>query len=118
MRGHDPDVANNATVAMQLLNERDYDLVLCDLMMPELSGMEIYARTLACKPALAHRFVFITGGAFTDRAREFIAEVPNQVIEKPFDLATIRSIVAGAGAAAGRRSEDGYSQGLSSSSSG
>jgi two-component system cell cycle sensor histidine kinase/response regulator CckA len=93
LRNHDTDIATTAAASLELLDGRDYDVVLCDLMMPELSGMEIYARTVARRPALAHRFVFITGGAFTDRARDFIAEVPNPVVEKPFDLATIRRVV-------------------------
>jgi hypothetical protein len=45
------------------------------------------------RPGLERRFVFMTGGAFTPRAAEFLATVRNRLLEKPFDLATLRTIV-------------------------
>lgn len=70
-----------------------FDLVFCDLMMPELSGMEIYARVSREHPELAERFLFMTGGAFTSAAREFLESVRAPVLEKPFSVARVRSIV-------------------------
>jgi PAS domain S-box-containing protein len=70
-----------------------FDLVLCDLMMPEMSGMELHARLRELAPALADRTVFLTGGAFTQGAREFLAAVPNARIEKPFEPEALRALV-------------------------
>jgi CheY-like chemotaxis protein len=61
-----------------------FDLVLCDMMMPHTSGMEVYERLLATNPQLAERVVFMTGGAFTPRAAEFLATVANPTLGKPF----------------------------------
>lgn len=67
-----------------------YDRILCDLMMPTGTGMDLYADLLEAAPDQAERIVFITGGAFTERAREFLDDVPNPRLEKPFSLQTPR----------------------------
>jgi CheY-like chemotaxis protein len=83
--------------------ERDsaFDVVLCDLQMPEMSGMELHAAVRASYPALAERFVFVTGGAFSTDARRFMEESVSAVIQKPFRvedlLALIERIAGGAG---------------------
>ncbi|MBN1206659.1 MAG: PAS domain S-box protein [Myxococcaceae bacterium] len=70
----------------RLLSAGPFDVVFCDLMMPDISGMDVYERVRELKPGLAARFVFMTGGAFTPRAREFLETVPNGWLEKPFDV--------------------------------
>jgi two-component system, cell cycle sensor histidine kinase and response regulator CckA len=70
----------------RLADGRGYDLVLCDLMLGEESGMDLYEEVLRSAPETARRFAFLTGGAYTTRTREFLATVPNPVIEKPFSL--------------------------------
>ncbi len=71
-----------------------FDLVLCDLMMPDMNGMELHSRLREIAPALADRTVFLTGGAFTASAREFLARLPNARIEKPFEPDALRALVA------------------------
>ena len=71
-----------------------FDLCICDLMMPGLSGMEIHAQVTHRAPELAERMVFMTGGAFTPRSRSFLEEVPNRTIEKPFGIEMVRAVVA------------------------
>lgn len=94
--GHVVDVAGDADEALRRLDGADYDLVLCDLMMPRTSGMALYAQVEATAPEVAARFVFATGGAFTDEARAVVARAPRPVIDKPPDLATLRGCVADA----------------------
>jgi two-component system, cell cycle sensor histidine kinase and response regulator CckA len=72
-----------------------YDLVLCDLMMPEMTGMELHALVAREHPGVERRFVFMTGGAFTPKASQFLAEVKNQCLEKPFDMDVVRSLLRG-----------------------
>jgi PAS domain S-box-containing protein len=71
-----------------------FDLLLCDLMMPDMTGMELHGHLHTAEPALAARTVFLTGGAFTPLAREFLARVPNARIEKPFEPDQLRALVA------------------------
>jgi DNA-binding NtrC family response regulator len=69
------------------------DLVLCDVMMPELDGIEFYVRLTTQRPELQERFVFITGGAFTERAREFLKRNKLPILEKPFARADVIRLV-------------------------
>ncbi|MDB4933995.1 MAG: sensory box histidine kinase/response regulator [Labilithrix sp.] len=69
-----------------------YDLILCDLMMPVVTGMEVHAEILRRAPEQAERMVFITGGAFTPAAREFLRSVSNERFEKPFDGGRLRML--------------------------
>jgi PAS domain S-box-containing protein len=70
-----------------------FDVVLCDLMMPEMTGMELFDRVVLTVPAYAPRFVFMTGGAFTSRATEFLERIPNTRLEKPFDMKTLKPLI-------------------------
>ena len=94
LRGHEVQVFSSGQEAIQrLCSEEPTDLIFCDLMMPEVSGMEVYAKVSARRPELASRFVFMTGGAFTVQAREFLKATPLVCLEKPFELAQIRELI-------------------------
>ena len=93
-REHEVVYSGTAQQALQLLRvPPPFDLILCDLMMPEMTGMDLYGELLKFAPEQAHRMIFVTGGAFTTRAREFLEEVPNLRIEKPFDVKQLRALV-------------------------
>ncbi len=80
--------------ASNLLNhDKRFDLILCDLLMPGVSGMDLYRELQQQSPGFETRIVFITGGAFTPRAAQFLQNVPNPRLEKPFDLERVRSSV-------------------------
>jgi CheY-like chemotaxis protein len=68
-----------------------FDAILCDLMMPTMSGMEVYETIRDIEPEQARRIVFMTGGAFTPLAIAFLASVSNARIEKPLERATLRA---------------------------
>jgi CheY-like chemotaxis protein/two-component sensor histidine kinase len=70
-----------------------YDAILCDLMMPELTGMDLFAEMRRLTPDQTERVIFVTGGAFTPRAREFLARVPNARVEKPIDFQNLRLMI-------------------------
>ena len=63
-------------------------------MMPDVSGMDLHEWLAATHPELAEKLIFITGGAFTPRAREYLDKVHNPRIEKPFDRAALRWTVS------------------------
>ncbi len=70
-----------------------FDLILCDLMMPDMTGMDLYRELLRVAPGQASKMIFLTGGAFTPAARLFLSETPQEQLEKPFDYVTLREIV-------------------------
>jgi two-component system cell cycle sensor histidine kinase/response regulator CckA len=91
---HEVEVCLDGLAALERLDTHEFDLVLCDLMMPKMTGMELYAACKAKNEALAGRFVFLTGGAFTQHARAFLEEVSLPRVNKPFSQSEIRKKVA------------------------
>ena len=94
LRGHDVTVVTSAKEALdRILADEHFDVVLADLMMPEMSGMDLYDELARRRPRLAERMVFVTGGAFTPAAKEFLDRVPNERLDKPFTTAAVRALV-------------------------
>jgi PAS domain S-box-containing protein len=77
-----------------LLRGEVFDLVLCDVMMPEMTGEELYRELERLKPEMAAKMVFMSGGAFSPGARQFLDRMANRHLDKPIDLARLRTLVA------------------------
>ncbi len=93
--GHDVTVATDARTALDfVLSGAEFDLIFCDLLMPRMSGMDLYTALRAQRPGVEERIVFMTGGAFTERAAAFLAAVPNRKMSKPFDLTELERVVS------------------------
>ncbi|MBJ6760470.1 PAS domain-containing protein [Myxococcaceae bacterium JPH2] len=101
-RQHEVVVAHSGREALAVLARDDaFDRVFCDLMMSDLTGMDVHAALVGRSPELLSRFVFMTGGSFTERARAFLQAVPLPRLEKPFDPVTLFALVEGAPPRAG-----------------
>jgi PAS domain S-box-containing protein len=70
-----------------------FDLILCDLMMPDMTGMDLHRELCQVAPQQAERMLFLTGGAFTARAWKFLSDPGREHVAKPFSPATLRTIV-------------------------
>jgi signal transduction histidine kinase/CheY-like chemotaxis protein len=93
-REHDVELAASATEALDRLRAgHPFDVIVCDLMMPQMTGMDLHAQLALHSPDLAARVVFVTGGAFTADARAFLNAVPNQRLEKPFGAHQLRDVI-------------------------
>jgi len=94
-RTHDVVTEQSAAPAIDRIaaGER-YDAILCDLMMPDLSGIDFHDAVTALAPELLPRIAFMTGGAFTGRARAFLDRVDNPVLAKPFSVEQLIEIIA------------------------
>ncbi|HYQ26831.1 MAG TPA: ATP-binding protein [Polyangiaceae bacterium] len=91
---HDVSICTSGREALSRLEtDSGFDLVLCDLMMPDVNGAAVYASVERDYPELAQRFVFMTGGAFTSRAREFLSQHPGAQLEKPFNISDIEKLL-------------------------
>ena len=91
---HEVTVADHGRVALSLIDAgTDFDVVLCDVIMPDVSGPQVYEAVRQRHPRLLDRFVFITGDPLHEKTRQFLASIKNPVLTKPFDLAPLRDLV-------------------------
>jgi CheY-like chemotaxis protein len=84
---YDVSVASSGTQALDMLAaDSDYDVVLCDYMMPDMDGRAFHERLTRQAPQLLDRLLFCSGGLVSERAREFVASVENPLLEKPIPI--------------------------------
>lgn len=84
---------SGANEGMQLLKGESFDLILCDLMMPEITGIDLYERLRVERPELGKKLIFMTGGIFTLQGQEFLKSSPIRTIEKPFQINSLRQLI-------------------------
>ena len=91
---HDIVVFTRASDALARIADGErFDAILCDLMMPDMNGMVLHATIAKIAPAQVGRMFFVTGGAFTREAQEFLAQCEHAPIQKPFDPRQIAEIL-------------------------
>jgi CheY-like chemotaxis protein len=93
-RVHEVEVAHSAPAALATLSATGFDAIVCDLMMPHMTGMELHARLAEMRPSLAQRMVFLTGGVFNDEAARFLQAHARWCMDKPFDPAALLALIA------------------------
>lgn len=93
LHDHSVSVIRNGPAAIEWCCREWPDLVLCDVMMPDIRGDEIYEAVRQREPRMADRFVFMTGGAFSEETRDFLACTTNPVLNKPLRLGVLSEVV-------------------------
>jgi signal transduction histidine kinase/CheY-like chemotaxis protein len=91
---HDLVVREDARQALaDIAAGQRYDVILCDVMMPALGGVDFFARLQTIAAAQAERVIFMTGGTFVERATEFIHGGNRRVLEKPFEAKLLEAAI-------------------------
>ena len=92
---HEVLVAKSGHEALDLLRDRGgrIDAIVCDLLMPQMSGMALYDEIGERFPQLLPKMAFMSGGAFTPSAREFVERVDNPKIAKPISLDDLERVI-------------------------
>jgi PAS domain S-box-containing protein len=91
---HEVVTTHRAQAALELLKDgAAFDVILCDLLMPELNGMEFYREVARLSPDLPSRIVFLSGGANAELASEFFATIPNVALQKPAAAADLLAAI-------------------------
>jgi CheY-like chemotaxis protein len=91
---HDVKAVLTAQKALDRIDAGErYDVIVCDLMMPQMTGMDLFEELSKIAPDQAERMVFMTAATFTPRARDFLDKTPNQRVEKPFDSIHFRALI-------------------------
>jgi signal transduction histidine kinase/CheY-like chemotaxis protein len=90
---HEVHTAESGERALAVLQERPFDVILCDLMMQGIDGMQLHELVKSAHPGLEDRMIFMTGGAFTKRAKTFLAPLKDRRLDKPFELETLLAMI-------------------------
>ncbi len=93
-RRHEVEVRGDGRSALELLTEDpSFDVILCDLMMPELDGPGLHAELETTQPALAGRMVFMSGGVFTERCSQFLERAKPRLLDKPASAERLEQVI-------------------------
>jgi signal transduction histidine kinase/ActR/RegA family two-component response regulator len=93
-RGYDVDVACDGVTGLHRLNQRQYDLALCDWKMPGMNGQQVYERLRTVNPRLSQRLIFITGDMVSDKTRKFLEAEKKVCLAKPFTLSEFTAAIS------------------------
>jgi len=91
--GHAVDMAANGRLALAKLDERAYDLILCDVRMPELDGPTLYRLLQRQQPHLCSRVIFLTGDTLEPATQAFLEQSGAPCLTKPFRIAEARRTI-------------------------
>jgi two-component system, NtrC family, sensor kinase len=94
-RDHEVTLCESGPHALDLFEEgKRFDAILCDINMPGMDGPELYDRMSVVVPDQLRRTIFLTGGAYTTRAQQFLARIDNEQMEKPFEFEALLTTLA------------------------
>ncbi len=91
--GIESDGAINGPAAFQMLQKRDYDIIISDVDMPDVNGIAVYRYIEKYFPHLINRIVFSTGNSFNENYSNFFQSMQCPVLFKPFELDELRSAI-------------------------
>lgn len=89
----DVQVAESAEAGLLALAEADFDVILCDVGLPGMSGLDLYRQLEVERPELVRRLAFITGGGFDPDTRRSLEEIAAPILRKPFQAPELRRLV-------------------------
>ena len=92
--GQTTEIAENGRKALERIDDQPFDLIFCDVRMPDLDGPGLYAEIETRHPELVERMIFVTGDALSDTAEQFLKSTQVPVVEKPFMPDEIRTLAA------------------------
>jgi DNA-binding NtrC family response regulator len=87
------DIVSNGLDAKEMINQKDYDLLLSDIRTPKTNGIEFYQYLEQVKPELKSKVIFTTGDVLSNRVQEFLKEVKKTFLAKPFDPDQLKQII-------------------------
>lgn len=90
---HDVVTATSVAQGMELYQSREFDIVFCDLMMPETNGLEFYFRLCELGREHAQRLVLMTGGVFAEKLGCSLSQVQSPCILKPFATGQLEELI-------------------------
>jgi len=92
--GYSTTLCHSGPDALQLLSQREFDLIISDFRMPKMNGQQFYQRAVQMKPELARRILFLTGDVVSEDTQAFLQSTGNPHLSKPFQLVRVEQLVA------------------------
>jgi PAS domain S-box-containing protein len=92
---HEVVAVDKAEEALQILDSQRFDVLLCDVRMPGMSGMDLYHELERRKPEYLDRLAFITAGPTDQKEQRFLESLQCPVLLKPFDIRELRHVIDG-----------------------
>jgi len=92
-QGNYVDVASNGKIAWEKIQKQEYDLILCDIKMPQMDGKELYQALKKANPLSLRKLVFITGDTVSQETSDFLKSSGCPSIQKPFDIEELRQML-------------------------
>jgi two-component system NtrC family sensor kinase len=92
--GYRADTASNGAEALAQIASQEYDLIISDLCMPEVTGEELYSAISQSHPHLQSRIIFVTGDTVSPATRRFLEQSRTRWLSKPFQISDIERLVA------------------------
>jgi len=90
---HEVTVVHDGRAALEALATQEFDVALCDLVIADFGGAELYEELRRLRPGVEARIVFMTGGAFTEQAQKFVERLGPRILSKPFTHRDVLSAV-------------------------
>jgi signal transduction histidine kinase/CheY-like chemotaxis protein len=90
---HDTSIATSGVEALAALDAGVFDVIVCDMSMPEMDGPQLHEALQQSDPDMAARMVFVTGGAFTTEAHEFLRDRADVTLYKPASAKALAELV-------------------------
>jgi len=94
-KGHVVDATDNAADALRLFKDKKYNLVLIDILMPDMTGVELYKKLQKIDKTVTGRVLIMTGDTLSKLTRAFLENTELPYIEKPFDTDTLVTMIDG-----------------------
>jgi len=94
-KGHAVDAVDNAGDALRLHKNKRYDLILIDILMPDVTGIELYKKFQKMDKSIAGRVLIMTGDTLSKPTRAFLERTELSYIEKPFDTDELMTMIDG-----------------------
>jgi CheY-like chemotaxis protein len=92
-RGHQVTAVSNGVDGLRAVMGQDYDAILCDMVMPQMAGDMFYLAVRRVRPHLCERFIFVTAHQERPRVKEFLNQVREMVLRKPFNLDDLAALL-------------------------
>ena len=93
LEGYEVEMAKNGREALKKIAARSYDLILCDLLMPELDGVGLYRELERQQPSLLQRLAFVSGSTEVPEYASFCERTAVPLLGKPFGIADLHRLV-------------------------